>query len=61
MPDRKDSETKPWAKRGAAEVRLSLRGAAGNEAISVFGQSLLRGVHPELAEAYPEPVEGGSQ
>jgi hypothetical protein len=28
-------------------MRLSLRGALSDEAISVFGQGLLRGVYPE--------------
>jgi len=40
---------------------MSLRGVVDDEAVSVFGQGLLRGVYPELAEACPEPVEGGSQ
>jgi hypothetical protein len=37
-----DRETKPWPHRVAKEVMLSLRGAVSDEAISVFGQRLLR-------------------
>jgi hypothetical protein len=40
----KDRETKLWTNRGAEETRLSLRGAVRDEAISVFGQGLLRSV-----------------
>jgi nickel/cobalt exporter len=38
----KDRETKIWTNRGAEETRLSLRGAVRDEAISGFGQRLLR-------------------
>jgi hypothetical protein len=38
----KDRETKPWPRRVAKKAILSLRGAVRDEAISVFGQRLLR-------------------
>jgi len=38
----KDRETKLWTNKGAEETRVSLRGAVSDEAISVFGQRLLR-------------------
>ncbi len=38
----KDCETKLWTNNGAEETRLSLRGVVSDEAISVFGQRLLR-------------------
>ena len=39
---RKNRETKLWMNKEAEEVRLSLRGTVSDEAISVFGQGLLR-------------------
>ena len=42
LRDRKDRETKLWTTKGAKELRVSLRGAVSDEAISVFGQRLLR-------------------
>jgi len=38
----KDRETKLWTTKGAEETRVSLRGEVSDEAISVFGQRLLR-------------------
>jgi len=38
----KDRETKLWTTKGAKELRLSLRGAVSDEAISVFGHILFR-------------------
>ena len=41
-PNAKDRETKSWIQRKTQKAGLSLRGAASDEAISVFGQRLLR-------------------